>query len=46
MFNVEETLKYLLNGAEDINDMTVDIQKELEEKFDELFGALDTNNED
>ena len=32
--------------AEDINNMTVDIQKELEEKFDELFGALDTNNED
>ena len=27
--------------AEDINNMTVDIQKELEEKFDELFGAFD-----
>ena len=27
--------------AEDMNNITIDIQKELEEKFDELFGAFE-----
>ena len=31
---------------EDINNITQDIQKELEDKFDELFGALEDDNND
>ena len=31
---------------EDVEDITVDIQKELEEKFDELFGAFDAEEDE
>ena len=31
---------------EDVEDITVDIQKELEEKFDELFGAFDEEEDE